>query len=255
MALREATILASRPHREADRLLTLFGPSLGRRDAVARGARKATSKLAASLEPFTTVRVELVPGRTWPTVIHVEVLDPRRRLRQRLGGLAQAGFVTALAEALVRPEDRNPRLAALVVRELERIDAQSQQAVAPADALALALFSVRALTAAGWRPDLAYCAFCHRPLGSGPAVFSAHPFGLVHPGEARGTAPRLSSATRRYLAARLSRQSRVPVVVRRHVARELGSFSTAALTAVLERPLPAARFLRLLARSGQPLVR
>lgn len=250
----DAVILVSRPHREADRLLTLFGPTLGRRDALARGARKGASKLAASLEPYATVRVELVPGRTWPTIIHADVVAARRRLRQRLGGLAQAGFVSAVAEALVRTDDRNPALAALVTRELARIDRTAGDVLSARDALAIALFTVRALAAAGWCPDLARCARCHRPLGSGPAAFSAHPFGLLHLGEAGRAPVRLSSATRRYVAARLSRPTQ-PQVVSRLVAREVGSFSASALTAVLEQPLPAARFLRALALPARPLVR
>lgn len=247
MAWREATVLASRPHREVDRLITLFGPSLGRCEAVARGTRKPTSKLAASLEPFTGVRIELVPGRTWPTVIHVDVRAARRRLRSQLGGLAQAGFVVALAEALVRAEDRNPRLFTLVERELQRIDRSAGERLAPADALALALFTLRAVSAAGWRPDFDRCAVCHRPLGTGGAAFHGHPFGVAHGACLRGGV-RVSPATRRYLTVRLARPTRTPIVVGRMAAREVGAIAASALTAVLERPLTATRFLRAMQR-------
>lgn len=243
MAWHEATVLTSRPHREVDRLITLFGPSLGRCEVLARGARKPTSKLAASLEPFTGVRIELVPGRTWPTVIHVDVRAARRRLRLQLGGLAQAGFVVALAEALVRAEDRNLRLFTLVERELQRIDRSAGERLVPADALALALLTLRALSVAGWRPDFDRCTVCRRPLGAAAAAFHGHPFGVAHVACRRGGV-RVSSATRRYLTVRLSRPTRTPVVVGRIVAREVGAIASSALTAVLERPLAATRFLR-----------
>ncbi len=246
MERHEAVILRSRPYREHDRLLTLLSPTAGKRDVLARGSRKIVSKLAASLEPFGRVRVELVAGRSLAHCIGVEVLTPYARLRRSLPGLGQAGFVVAVADALTRSGDAEVRLYQLVVHELERIDRTPGTALRPRDSFALALFALRAVALAGWQPNLDACSVCHRPLGPEPAFFAAHPFGLTHRRCRSDARLAVHPVTRRYLTARLARFSAVRAVVPRTVVREVGQLSLAALTAVAEQPVGARDFLRAL---------
>jgi DNA repair protein RecO (recombination protein O) len=54
----EAIVLRHYVLSEADRILVLFAPELGKMRAVARGARRPKSRLAGSLEPLNHVRVQ-----------------------------------------------------------------------------------------------------------------------------------------------------------------------------------------------------
>jgi Recombination protein O N terminal len=59
----EAIVLRSIRFGEADRILHLYTPEYGRIGAIAKGARKPTSRFGARLEPFMRVRMVLREGR------------------------------------------------------------------------------------------------------------------------------------------------------------------------------------------------
>ncbi len=60
---------------EYDRIVRLFTKEYGRVDAVAKGIRKPTSKLASRIEPFHEVHWRLVDGRSLPTIIGAEIVQ------------------------------------------------------------------------------------------------------------------------------------------------------------------------------------
>ncbi|MBI3115030.1 MAG: DNA repair protein RecO [Candidatus Kerfeldbacteria bacterium] len=256
MERREAILLRLRPVRDVDQLVVALSPAVGKLEFLARGTRKIESKLNPSLQLFARVMLDSVPGRRAHHLTGVEVLDPFPRLRTRLTGLAQAGFVAEVAEALSASNQAEPRLFRLVRRELLRIERARDDRLGPADVLSLSLFALRALAVTGWRPRFGQCSVCHRPLGAVAAVFAAHPYGFAHGSCARNRSLRSGSgqadadpiplhrATRKFLYERLS-QTTQPAVVPRGVAQEVDRVALTALEAVLDRALKSRRFLRM----------
>src|ERR1700744_1452964 len=59
----EAVVLRSIRYGEADRILHLYTPELGRVGRIAKAARRARSRFGARLEPFMHVRAVLHEGR------------------------------------------------------------------------------------------------------------------------------------------------------------------------------------------------
>lgn len=59
---------------EYDRIIRLYTQDYGRLDAVAKGVRKPTSKLASRMEPFHEVQWRLVDGRGLPTIIGADIV-------------------------------------------------------------------------------------------------------------------------------------------------------------------------------------
>ena len=57
-----AIVLRHRKLGEADKILTLFTPNYGKLDAVAKGVRRPTSKLAGHVEPLTYSSLLLARG-------------------------------------------------------------------------------------------------------------------------------------------------------------------------------------------------
>ena len=68
----EGIVLRVQPWREYDRRYKMLTPEFGKIDFTGRGAQKEKAKLAAHLEPFAVVDVEIVRGRRSTTVISVE---------------------------------------------------------------------------------------------------------------------------------------------------------------------------------------
>ena len=77
----EAIVLRRKDIGEADRILTLFTPQLGKVRVVAKGIRKPRSRKAGHLELFTRAKLLLATGRDLDIITQAEGLDayPRDR--------------------------------------------------------------------------------------------------------------------------------------------------------------------------------
>ena len=64
----EAIVLSRFDLGEADRVLTLITPGIGKLKAIAKGVRRPTSRLGGSLEPFAELTIALARGRTFGTI-------------------------------------------------------------------------------------------------------------------------------------------------------------------------------------------
>ena len=60
-----ALVLRRRDYHDADRILTLFTPSMGKLEVIAKGVRKPTSHKAGHLELFTHISVLIAQGRKY----------------------------------------------------------------------------------------------------------------------------------------------------------------------------------------------
>ncbi len=93
----EGIVLRADPVREADRRYRILTPEHGKIEVLGRGARKGKAKLAAHLEPFAVVELEVVRGRQQSTVIGVErkewFTNIHRSLEARLLAQATLNFV------------------------------------------------------------------------------------------------------------------------------------------------------------------
>ncbi|MFI5266557.1 MAG: DNA repair protein RecO, partial [Chloroflexota bacterium] len=80
----EAIVLDRKDFGEADRLLTLYTPGMGKVRAIAKGARRTTSRLSGHLELFTHTSLVLVAGRNLDIVTQSQLIHSHERLREDL---------------------------------------------------------------------------------------------------------------------------------------------------------------------------
>jgi DNA repair protein RecO (recombination protein O) len=161
----EAIVLRSLRYGEADRVLHLLTREQGRLNAIAKGARRTTSRLGGRLEPLSRVALFVRRGSgDLGTVTGADLLDGGDAVRADPGRLALA---LAGAEAVLKlfPEAAaNDRLFDGFVRYLALV--AERPAGAPADPatdpLALA-FLVKLVALAGWAPRADACAACGGP--------------------------------------------------------------------------------------------
>jgi len=71
----EAIIIKKIKLGEADRILTLYTPHLGKIQGVAKGVRRPRSKLAGHLELLTHSQVSLARGRNLDTISGSQTID------------------------------------------------------------------------------------------------------------------------------------------------------------------------------------
>ena len=94
----DAIVLSRFDLGEADRVLTLITPGIGKLKAIAKGVRRPTSRLGGSLEPFAELTVALARGRTFDVVTQVSVGHAWLNLRDSLESAATAWYLAELAD-------------------------------------------------------------------------------------------------------------------------------------------------------------
>lgn len=159
-----AIVLRRKDSGESDRRLTLLTEDAGKLMAVAKGARKGTSRLSAVSEPLAYGRYTLAPGKVNRFVTQAEPLASFRGLRQDFDRLA---FALGLAElyGMTLPE-QNPDAEAF---ELLRASLAALEKH-PKPAAALVWAETKLLEHAGFFPSLEAC------VETGQGVLSDSPW-------------------------------------------------------------------------------
>ena len=173
---------------EADAILALYSLDHGRVSAIAKGARRATSKLGGRLQPGVVVDMHLHRGRgDLMTVRGAHMRHANAGLWVEGYRLRAAGCVLETAMRALPEEEPNPEAFALLVRTLELLAASPVRDGHPRlDPLVLG-FAVKLLVVSGLLPRLTACAACG---DAGPLVgFSAHVGGALCPACVRAGEP------------------------------------------------------------------
>ena len=156
----EAIVLRSMRYGEADRILHLYTPRLGRLSAIAKGVRRSRSRFGARLEPFFHIRAVLHDGRgDLLTVTGVDTIAAHGPIRDHAATLDAAARACDAVTRLFETSEPHPEVFTLLANELALLSADPAQA-RPANGLA---FRLKLLLAAGIVPHLGACASCGEP--------------------------------------------------------------------------------------------
>ena len=158
---------------EADRVLTLITPELGKLKAIAKGIRRPTSRLGGSLEPFAELHVNLARGRTFDVVTGVAVERAFLRLRDSLESTATAWYLAELADRSLEERHAAEPIYLLLRRAYELLDA----GMAPVRVARW--YEMRLADELGMRPEVDRCVECDRMLEAGEAYRWVPPLGGV----------------------------------------------------------------------------
>lgn len=192
----DAVVLRHADWGEADRLLTLYARDHGIVRALAKGARKITSRKAGHLQPFTHITVQLAKGRDLLIVTQVETVNAFLPLHD---DLVKTSFAAYVVELLMRfsyeEEGANPSIFRLLVETLDRLEKETDAWVS------VRYYEMRLLDAVGFRPQLFECANCSREILAEDQYFSFTAGGVICPrcGVGLNNPARISLETLKYL--------------------------------------------------------
>ena len=94
----QAIVLKRTDYGEADRLLTLFTPDLGKMRAIAKGVRKPSSRKSGHVELFTHSALLLAKGRHLDIVTQADTIDAFMPLRENLERVGYAYYLAELVD-------------------------------------------------------------------------------------------------------------------------------------------------------------
>ena len=159
----EAIVVGGYDLAEADRIVVFYTQTLGKIRAVADGARRIRTRFGGNLQLFSQGRLVYFerPNRTLHKVNEFAVIRSHHPLRENLDRIAFGSTAVEAVSSGVEEGEAHPDLYRLLAEGLDLLE----EAARPA--LVLQGFLLHLLRLLGYRPELAECVHCHRPLASG----------------------------------------------------------------------------------------
>lgn len=243
-----AVVIHSLKLGEADRIVTFCTPSFGKVRAVARGIRRAKSRLTGAIELFNVGELVffLKPNRDLHNVNTFDVTAPfGGQLRDPLA-FAYASYFAELAREFSLERDENPPLFDLFVDALACVatvvDSDSLRSLARA-------FELRLLGLSGYRPRLDSCVVCSAPISSNEAAFGLSVGGTLcpkHAGDDRTLALEASALEVARAFAAMPLRDAVTWRLSRRQAAELRRLLTILIAQRVEKPLRGLDYAEML---------
>lgn len=171
----QAIILKRSDVGEADRLLTIYTPERGKIRAVAKGARKPSSRKTGHVELFNHASLLIAVGRDLDIVTQADTVDSFIELRSNLDRLSYAYYFAELVDRFTEEGEENYAVFDLILRAfhwLARTDGLARTA---------RFFELRLLDALGYRPQLNHCVNCGEELRPEENFFTPEGGGMLNP--------------------------------------------------------------------------
>ncbi|HEX6031757.1 MAG TPA: DNA repair protein RecO [Tepidiformaceae bacterium] len=168
----EGIILRRRNLGEADSIFTVYADREGKFDAIAKGVRKARSRMRGHLEPLTRTRMMLARGRSLDVFTQAETVAPYRALRENLERGAAAMYCAELVDRFTAEHVEHPGLYELILDVFDALEAGAAPHV-------VRYFEANLLSHMGYELQLDACAVCGNRLPEEDTLLSAAAGGLV----------------------------------------------------------------------------
>ena len=169
----QAIVLRRRPLGEADKVLTLFTREMGKLSAIAKGARKPTSKLAGATETCVQARFHLAQGKTFWIITQATVERARARLHRLLMNAAAAIYACELMDCLLEEGVPDEALFDLLASTLDELEQTEQPA------WTLCRLENGAMRQQGYTPVLHACTRCGVPVDAEVIAFLPQAGGVL----------------------------------------------------------------------------
>lgn len=251
----EAIVLRTMDLGEADRVLTVLTPRLGKLKVIAKGVRRPRSRIGGGLQPFSDVQLVLAVGRTFDIVTSSALEDPHLGLRNDLHSTAAAWYLVELADRFCEGAADSHEAFRLLAQGLSALDAGgevSREVVARWYELAL-------LDAMGFRPELTRCLECGSPIEPEGNVYSPTGGGVLCPQCRHAALGGRTISVDALKVMRYLQRSPLAGVLRLRLEnglhREVERHLHATVSAVLERELRSRDFLEEVAARHAPVAR
>ena len=171
----EAIVLKRINLGEADKILTLYTPNLGKIRAVAKGVRRPKSKLGGHVETLTQSSMMLAKGRNLDIVTQSQNIESFLPLRNDLWLTSCALYIAELVDQFTEERIENYPAYKLLLNTLGWLaDTNNAQ-------LLLRYFELHLLSHLGYRPQLQLCLNCKSPIKPTANFFSPSGGGILCP--------------------------------------------------------------------------
>ena len=171
----EAIVIKKTKLGEADSILTLYTPHMGKIQGFAKSLRKPRSKLAGHLELLTYSLVSFARGKNLDTITGSQTINTFLPLKSDLWLTSCALYATELVNQFTVDHVENYPLFQLLKETMEQLCEASNKE------LILRYFELHLLSRVGYQPQLQQCVSCHTPLQPTTNSFCPSAGGMLCP--------------------------------------------------------------------------
>jgi DNA repair protein RecO (recombination protein O) len=152
----EGIIIKRINFKEADLILKILTPDLGKIDVIAKGARRIKSKMAGSLELFYINNFMLAEGKTFNVLCSAQTIERHLFLRESLEKLGKAFYIAEIIDKFIPEGEKNKKAYLELCLALLGLKDNHD--------LATQLFEIKMLKHLGYGPELISCIVCSKDL-------------------------------------------------------------------------------------------
>ena len=168
-----ALVIRRADYSDYDRMVTLFSPTMGRLDCIARGCKKPKSPLLNACEPFVSGEFQLYQKGERFTMEQCQISESFYELRTDYDRLQHGVYWLKLLDGCVMPDVPMQDLFIITLQALAHLNYSDL----PAEMLTMA-FEMHLMAQLGYAPRVDVCQKCGRPIDS-DARFDADRGGCV----------------------------------------------------------------------------
>jgi DNA repair protein RecO (recombination protein O) len=171
----EAIVLKRTNLGEADSIITLYTPNLGKIRAVAKGVRRPKSKLVGHLELLTQSAFLLAQGQNLDIITQSQIIESFQPIKNDLWRTSCAIYISELVDQFSAEEVENYPVYRLLQSTLRWLcEARNNE-------LVLRYFEIHLLSLMGYQPELYQCLNCRAELLPQRNFFSTSGGGTLCP--------------------------------------------------------------------------
>lgn len=152
----DGIILKTQDYGETHKLITIFSKRFGKITALARGAKKPKSRMAAVTQPFIYAQFFIYYSTGLSTIQQGEIIDSFRKIREDIVKTAYTAYVMELTDKLL---DQNKQDAYLFDQLLQTVEWISEN---DAVDFPIMMYEMKLFTAGGFAPVVNKCVNCGR---------------------------------------------------------------------------------------------
>ncbi|GGA68600.1 DNA repair protein RecO [Ornithinibacillus halotolerans] len=150
----DGIVIKTKDYGETHKIVTIFSKKIGKFSAIARGAKKPKSRMAAVTQPFIYGEFFVYLNKGLGTIQQGEIIDSFRKIREDIIKTSYAAYIVELTEKLLDEKKPNLEIYTQFVKTLEWIS-EHEQADIPIMMYEMKLFAV-----AGFAPTVDRCINC-----------------------------------------------------------------------------------------------
>jgi len=118
----EGVVLAKKPIRECDEIITIYTRDFGKVDVIGRAIRKNGSKLRMNVSLFSHVKIGFIQGKSYNTLIDASTVSNFKDARKKLGKLSLFYRISEITLSFVCGQEKDENIFFLLLGSFQKID-------------------------------------------------------------------------------------------------------------------------------------